>query len=136
MLKLSKLTDYAVVVLGYLASQAGKPVSAAQVSVGTKLPEPTVQKVLKLMASKKLITAQRGASGGYLLPLALNCISVYDVVHAIEGPLELAPCANDKASDCELARLFAPQQRWNKVNLAIKDTLDKIRVSELVKVKS
>jgi FeS assembly SUF system regulator len=133
MIKLSKLTDYAVIVLGYLASQAGAPVSASQVAEGTKLPEPTVQKVLKLMATKKIITAQRGANGGYLLPLSLSCVSVYDVVEAIEGPLELAPCENDIASDCELARLFAPKQRWNKVNLAIKETLDKIRVNELVK---
>ncbi|PCI01647.1 MAG: hypothetical protein COB76_00755 [Alphaproteobacteria bacterium] len=136
MIKLSKLTDYAVIVLGYLSSQAGKPVSASQVSQAVGLPEPTVQKVLKLMSSKKLITAQRGANGGYLLPLSLSCISVYDVVEAIEGPLELAPCENNSDNDCELSRLFSPQQRWNKVNLAIKGTLDEIRVSELVKVVS
>jgi Rrf2 family protein len=106
--------------------------SASHVSNDTKLPEPTVQKVLKLMASKKIITAQRGAGGGYLLPLSLSCISVYDLVEAIEGPIEMAPCENDTDQTCELARLFAPKKRWNKVNLAIKHTLDKIRISELV----
>jgi len=132
MLKLSKLTDYAVIVLGCLAEQQGKPVSASFVSVKTGLPEPTVQKVLKLMASARIITAIRGASGGYIVPLALNCISIADVVEAIEGPLELAPCTNDTDNDCALAKLYAPKNKWNKVNLAIKQTLDKIRVSELV----
>lgn len=132
MIKLSKLTDYAVVVLGYLSSRAGVPVSASQVADAVKIPEPTVQKVLKLMAAKKLITAQRGANGGYILPLTLSCISVYDVVEAIEGALELAPCENDAQSDCELAKLFAPKRRWNKVNVALKQTLDGIRISELV----
>ena len=60
MLKLSKLTDYAVIVLGCLGQQGGRPVSASYVSEQTKLPEPTVQKVLKLMASKKIITAHNG----------------------------------------------------------------------------
>lgn len=131
MLKLSKLTDYAVIVLGCLGEQGGKPVSASFVAEQTKLPEPTVQKVLKLMASKKIITALRGANGGYVVPLSLACISVANVVEAIEGPLQLAPCDNDTDNDCLLARLYAPQKRWNKVNIAIKQTLDKIRISDL-----
>lgn len=132
MLKLSKLTDYAVVVLGCLGLQEGKPVSASFVAKETSLPEPTVQKVLKLMASAKIITAQRGANGGYIVPLSLACISVADIVEAIEGPLELAPCENDANNDCALAKLYAPKNKWNKVNVAIKNTLDGIRVSDLI----
>lgn len=132
MLKLSKLTDYAVIVLGCLGTQAGKPVSASFVSSQTKLPEPTVQKVLKLMAGAKIITAIRGASGGYMAPLSLHCISIADVVEAIEGPLELNPCTNDTDADCALAKMYAPKNKWNKVNVAIKKTLDNIRVSDLI----
>lgn len=132
MLKLSKLTDYAIIVLGCLGAQNGKPVSASFVADKTKLPEPTVQKVLKMMASAKIITAIRGATGGYIVPLSLACISITDVVEAIEGPLELSPCHNDNDLTCSLAKLYAPQNKWNKVNLAIKKTLDGIRVSDLV----
>ena len=132
MLKLSKLTDYAVIVLCCLGEQRGRPVSASFIAEKTKLPEPTVQKVLKLMSSKKIITAVRGVSGGYIVPLSLACISVADIVEAIEGPLQLAPCDNDAEQDCVLAKLYAPKNRWNKVNMAIKETLDKIRVSDLV----
>ena len=132
MLKLSKLTDYAVIVLCCLGEQGGKPVSASFLAERTKLPEPTVQKVLKKMSSKKIITALRGSAGGYIVPLSLACISVADVVEAIEGPLQLAPCSNDYQADCQLAKLYAPQNRWNKVNMAIKETLDKIRVQDLV----
>lgn len=132
MIKLSKLTDYSVVVLGCLSHQNGRPVSASQVAAETLLPEPTVQKVLKLMAMKKLITAQRGANGGYILPLSLGCISVYDVVEAIEGRLELAPCLHDSGDVCPLSRIYAVKGRWNRVNLAIKDTLDNIRISDLL----
>ena len=136
MLKLSKLTDYAIIVLGCLGEQQGKPVSASFVSGEINIPEPTVQKVLKLMAKAKIITAIRGASGGYIVPLALNCISIADVVEAIEGPLELNPCHNDDENDCALSKLFAPKNKWNTVNIAIKTTLDKIRVSDLMVAKN
>jgi len=136
MLKLSKLTDYAVIVLGCLGDQQGRPVSASFVSTQTGLPEPTVQKVLKLMGAAKIITAIRGANGGYMVPLALHCISIADVVEAIEGPLELAPCVNDDDNDCALAKLYAPQNKWNKVNIAIKKTLDGIRVSDVMVAKN
>jgi len=132
MLKLSKLTDYAIIVLGCLSEQAGKPVSASFVSGETQLPEPTVQKVLKLMSGAKIITAIRGANGGYIVPLSLSCISIADVVEAIEGPLELNPCNNDTDADCALAKIYAPKNKWNKVNVAIKKTLDGIRVSDLI----
>jgi FeS assembly SUF system regulator len=132
MLKLSKLTDYAVIVLGCLGEQGGKPVSASFVAVKTGLPEPTVQKVLKMMGTAKIITAQRGASGGYIVPLSLACISIADVVEAIEGPLELNPCSNDADDDCALAKIYAPKNKWNKVNVAIKNTLDGIRVNDLM----
>ena len=55
-----------------------------------------------------------------------------DVVEAIEGPLELNPCHNDMDADCALAKIYAPKNKWNKVNLAIKQTLDCIRVSDLM----
>lgn len=132
MLKLSKLTDYAIIVLGCLGAQNGKPVSASFVADKTKLPEPTVQKVLKMMASAKIITATRGATGGYVVPLSLACISIADVVEAIEGPLELSPCLNDTDLTCTLAAIYAPKNKWNKVNVAIKQTLDRIRVSDLI----
>jgi len=131
-IKLSKLTDYAVIVLGCLSRQQGKPVSASYVAGETLLPEPTVRKVLKMMATRKLITAQRGVNGGYILPLALGCISVYDVVEAIEGSLELAPCLHDSSEICALSRVYAVKGRWNRVNLAIKHTLDNIRISDLL----
>lgn len=131
MKKLSKLTDYAVTVLIFLGRQNGRPASAIYIAEETRLPEPTVQKVLKLMAGKKMITAQRGPSGGYVLPLSLTCLSVYDVVLAIEGPIEITPCDYDDENDCVLSKLYAPRSRWNVVNAAVKETLKSIRLSEL-----
>src|SRR5215472_11495551 len=79
MLRLSKLTDYAVVVLVRLADgQRGE--DAVQTSPGiagaTGVPEPTVAKVLKALAASSLVVSQRGARGGYRLAKPLGAVTI------------------------------------------------------------
>src|SRR3954462_13989152 len=89
MLRLSKLADYAVVVLVRLAQGEAVQTSPGIAAV-TGLPEPTVAKVLKALASGGLVTSQRGARGGYRLARPLASIPVADVVAAIDGPVPIA----------------------------------------------
>ena len=68
MIKLNKMTDYAVVCLGMLSRESEYPMSAAELSRKTGLTVYTVQKILKIIVSKSdLISAQRKALGGYVL---------------------------------------------------------------------
>ena len=68
MLRLSKLTDYAVVVLIRLGDCQRAGENFVQTSPGiataTGVPEPTVAKVLKALAAATMVTSQRGARGG------------------------------------------------------------------------
>ncbi len=66
MLRLSKLTDYAVVVLVRLSALDGVQTSPG-IAAATGIPEPTVAKVLKTLAASDLVSSQRGARGGYRL---------------------------------------------------------------------
>ena len=70
MLRLSKLTDYAVVVLARLArggaaAPSGPVQTAPGLAAGTGIAEPTVAKVLKMLAQAGLVEGVRGARGGY-----------------------------------------------------------------------
>ena len=64
MLRVSKLTDYAVVVLSRLEAEGGVQ-TAPGLAAGTGLGEPTVAKVLKMLSQAGLVEGQRGARGGY-----------------------------------------------------------------------
>jgi Rrf2 family protein len=91
MLRLSKLTDYGVVVLVQLAS--GETVQTAPgISRVTGIPEPTVSKVLKTLAGSDLVTSQRGARGGYRLSRPLHHMPIAEVIAAIDGPIAVAAC--------------------------------------------
>ena len=66
MLRISKLTDYAVVLATHLATaREAQPVS--DLAVETRIPQPTVSKVLKALTKAGVVVSQRGAHGGYML---------------------------------------------------------------------
>jgi FeS assembly SUF system regulator len=140
MLRLSKLTDYAVVVLIRLSEteRAGCSVGctdAIQTSPGiaavTGVPEPTVAKVLKALAGANLVVSQRGARGGYRLARPIGEIAVADVITAIDGPIALTACVDGGAGGCDVQNLCAVRGRWDLVNEAIRTALTDITLADM-----
>ena len=130
MVRLSKLTDYAVVVLLRLAQSEAVQTSPGLAAV-TGVPEPTVAKVLKTLAAADLVVSQRGARGGYRLAQPLAAISVSDVIAAIDGPIALTACVEGSGADCEVQGMCAVRGRWDVVNDAIRGALAAISLAEL-----
>ncbi len=95
MLRVTKLTDYATVVLTVLAARPGEVLSATELAEFTGLEPPTVSKVLKPLAQAGLVEGLRGVRGGYRLTRPAIEISLFEVVEAMEGPLALTECSHD-----------------------------------------
>ncbi len=133
MLRLSKLTDYGVVVLTRLAraSAAGRVAAVPELALSTGLAEPTVAKVLKVLGQAGLVEGVRGARGGYRLARPLSGIPLADVIVAFEGPIALTACVEGAAGGCETSALCPVMGRWDPVNRAVRDTLTRITVAEL-----
>ena len=130
MLRLSKLADYAVVVLIRLSS-ADECQTSPNVAAMTGLPEPTVAKVLKALASAGLVISQRGARGGYRLAQPLGTIAVASVVAAIDGPIALTACTEGGAGNCEAEALCPVRGRWDPVNDAVLQALSRITLADM-----
>ncbi len=134
MLRLSKLTDYAVVVLVRLshANQAGDAVQTSPgIAASIGIPEPTVAKVLKALAGAGLVASQRGARGGYRLMRPLAAIPVSDVIAAIDGPIALAACVDGATTACETSSICPVTGRWDPVNTAIQSALAAITLADM-----
>jgi FeS assembly SUF system regulator len=142
MLRLSKLADYAVVVLIRLAEgerccpEAGRlGTDAVQTSPGialaTGVPEPTVAKVLKALAGAGLVTSQRGARGGYRLCKPLHAIAISDVITAIDGPIALTACVDGHQGTCDVLSMCAVRGRWDLVNATIRKALSHITLADM-----
>jgi FeS assembly SUF system regulator len=130
MLRLSKLTDYAVVVLVRLADTERVQTSPG-IAATTGIPEPTVAKVLKTLAAGGLVASQRGARGGYRLLRPLGAIPVADVITAVDGPIALAACVDGSLTECESQGLCPVRGRWDPVNEAIQQALSSITLADM-----
>jgi FeS assembly SUF system regulator len=94
MLRMSKLTDYGLVLLTHMA-QASAPevLTAHELAAASKVPLPTVSKILKELSRAGLVVSHRGRRGGYTLARPAEQISVASVVEALEGPVALTECS-------------------------------------------
>ena len=135
MLRLSKLTDYAVVVLirlGEVDRTARNCIQTSPgLSAGTGVPEPTVAKVLKVLATSGLVASQRGARGGYRLMRPLSAITVADVIFAVDGPIALTACVDGSTTCCNISSVCAVRGRWDLVNAAIQESLSAITLADM-----
>lgn len=132
MLKLSRLTDYATLVLAHLAQHPDHRHSAAEVAERTGLAAPTVSKVLKALAKGGLVGSTRGAAGGYSLARPAGKISAADIIDAIEGPVAVTECSHEDG-DCSLESICGVGAGWQKINGVIRRTLEKITLEELLR---
>ena len=119
MLRLNRLTDYAIVVLGALAYRRCDVMPTAQLATLTGLNQPTVAKVAKLLQGAGLLETRRGASGGYRLLAAPQDISLVDIVEAVEGPIAVNGCVDGAQDPCAVSNCCFMSNHWNKVNGAV-----------------
>ncbi|WP_159995816.1 SUF system Fe-S cluster assembly regulator [Roseomonas sp. 18066] len=130
MLRLSKLTDYAVVLLARLEAEGGVQ-TAPGLAAGCGIAEPTVAKVLKTLGHAGLVEGLRGARGGYRLARPLAGIPLSEVVVAIDGPIALTACVDGATGGCETEALCPVRGRWDPVNQAIRAALSAISLADL-----
>jgi len=131
-LRLGRLTDYAIVVLSRLAHEApGSAMNAHRLAAETRLPEPSVAKVLKQLGQHGLVTASRGATGGYALARPAAAISIREVVTALEGPIALAACVETSDDTCTMENSCPVRGRWDPVNAALRGALENVTLADM-----
>jgi len=133
MIKLGKLTDYAIAVMGQLAHEGMESShSAHHISGKTSIPEPTVAKILKLLSGANLVASARGAAGGYKLVKPAAQISIGEIITAMEGPITIVACVEGQAESCEMFGTCPTKNNWHRVNEAIKSALDGVKLTEMM----
>lgn len=131
MLRLNRITDYAVVVLTQMANEPDKRVTAPQLSDESNVPAPTVAKVLKALAKEGVLASQRGVNGGYRLARPAGDISMLEVIRALEGPISLTACVDGAEGDCNVELLCPVRGNWDRVNTAIRSALADVSLEDM-----
>jgi FeS assembly SUF system regulator len=131
MIILSKLADYGVIVATHLAAFPDRQVTASAVATATRLPQATVAKLLKSLAHAGVVTATRGASGGYRLARGAKAISVAEVVAAIDGNIGLTQCSVH-VDECTHTTYCPTRPHWAAINRAVGQALAAVSLDTMV----
>ena len=131
MLKISKLADYAMVIMGHLAQYYGVKQSASQIAAANQLGLPTVTKVLKLLNDAGLLQAERGTHGGYQLASAAEDINIVAIVSAVDGSAAITECCKpeikcDRSADCGM------RPNWQIINQRVQTVLANISLADML----
>lgn len=130
MLRISKLTDYATVILARLAQEPERLLTATAIASETRIAAPTVSKLLKQLQRAGLVSSTRGLHGGYQLAKPAIAISAAAILDALEGPLALTDCAVGQGH-CGIEQTCHVGHAWQRVNLAIRRSLYEVSLAQL-----
>ncbi len=130
MLRISKMTDYAIMVMVELLASRGEVLNAHALSERSHLELPTVSKVLKLLVKTGLVESYRGASGGYSLERNAQDISVAEIIAAIEGPIAMTECSTEEGQ-CAQEDICGLRGNWQRISIAVTKAMEGVSLAEM-----
>ena len=133
MLRISKLTDYGIVILAHMARDERATHNARDMASTSELPLPTVSKVLKTLGRAGLLVSHRGVNGGWSLARPPAKISVAEIITAIEGPIALTECSTSCPGQCDLEPVCPVRDNWRKINRVIRNSLESLSLFHMAR---
>ncbi|MDZ4731254.1 MAG: SUF system Fe-S cluster assembly regulator [Xanthomonadales bacterium] len=129
MLRISKLTDYAILLMVELTRE-GEMLSAHALADRIHVEVPTAGKVLKQLSSAGLVESFRGANGGYRVNRPAANISVAEVIAAIEGPIAMTECSAEPGL-CNVEDSCNLRGNWQRISMAVARALEDVSLAEM-----
>lgn len=132
MLRISKLSDYAIVLLCEIAREQGMHgITARLLAQNTQIALPTVVKLLKLLKDHGVLLSTQGRNGGYRLARRPGETSLAVIIEAVEGPIALTECMN-QALDCQIHSNCNTRPHWAHINAAFRQALSVVTLNDLI----
>lgn len=131
MIRLSRLADYAVLLMSRVANTPDAVHNAIDIAEATGLPTPTVSKLLATLAREGLLKSVRGAKGGYGLALSAQEITVAHIIAAIDGPINITHCIEHGPGSCDVETLCPSRVGWQAINRAVRQALEGVSLAEI-----
>ncbi|WP_455257992.1 RrF2 family transcriptional regulator [Peptoniphilus asaccharolyticus] len=133
-MRITKETDYAFRICGYLAQHEGEVVGAPKIAHDRVIPERFTLRILRKLNLAGITTAKRGVTGGYMLNRPKEDISLYDIVVAIDGPIIVNRCLHEDDPYCSYMGVHASDLNGCKFHVALEEV--QISVIKILKSKT
>ncbi len=131
MLKLSKKTDYAIILLTHLG-EFNDPASAQKIAAHYKLPYPMVANILKMLVSSRLIKSIRGQRDGYVLARPAEKIILSEIIKVTDNPFTLVECVHDVAL-CKVEECCPTKNTLITLHKKIQQFIEETTLASIIK---
>jgi len=131
MLKLTKKADYGLMAMRHLAEQGHvRACSAKDVAEAYGIPHELMAKILQRLVKAGLLRSQHGTNGGYILAREASLITAFEVIRAIDGPLQITSCVTVRG-ECGQTDRCNIREPLRRVNDSIEEVLRRITIGEM-----
>jgi Rrf2 family transcriptional regulator, cysteine metabolism repressor len=121
-MRLTAKSEYGVLAAIDLACHYGSgPVSAREIAERRGIPPRFLEQLFVALRRADLVSAVRGAKGGFVLTRDPREVTVLDVVEALEGPLASSVCDQAREDTCAKSAICAAAPVWARATSALRD---------------
>ena len=132
MIKLSRMADYAILLVCKMSNDENKVYSSQELSIATSLKITTISKILTKLTKANVTDSIRGVSGGYKLTMQAEDISVGNIIDIIDGKVALTICVEEGENhNCNLVSLCPSQSNWQIINNTVREALNSVSIAEM-----
>jgi Rrf2 family protein len=129
-MKLSSKTHYGLMachILGknYPENTVSASVLESKISVSGKY----LEQIMRMLSKREIVSASRGANGGYYLTRAPKDITIGEIVRALEDDMEIIECVKGDAK----CKCCPSSGVWKKLYDGINDLLDSMNLEQMIK---
>jgi len=130
-MRMSTKGRYGVRLMIDLALHSGEgPVLLKDIARRQGISEKYLWNLINPLKTVGLVRSIRGAHGGYQLGRVAASISAAEIIDAIEGPVAITECSGIHSA-CDLETVCSTGNAWQRVNAAIRRSLDEISLAQL-----
>ncbi len=130
-MKLSTRSRYGLRAMLVLAMHEGDdPLMTKEIAERQNLPATYLEQLMLTLRKAGLVTATRGAKGGYVLARNAEDVTLAEIVECLEGPLDIADCV-DVPNCCVEPDACALKDVFAEANQALFNVFQSFTLSRL-----
>lgn len=131
-MRLTAKSEYGVLAAIDLACNYGSgPTSVREIAERRDIPPRFLEQLFVSLRRAGLVSAVRGAKGGFVLTREPNEITVLEVVEALEGPLAYSVCDHGRDAVCARSAVCAAAPLWANATDALRGVFASRTLGEL-----
>lgn len=130
-MQIPRRVDYGLRAAIYLSTQApDRSCSLAEIAKHQGVPRKFLEKIIQDLIRSGLVKSKRGPDGGYTLARSPDEISFQDIIEALEGPIAVNVCMNQRLSCNHLSRCTMLGV-WSEIQHKVVDVFARTTLADL-----